>query len=217
MPADSAGLSRYDIDDLERYLDATKSNLLFARKVMLVEGPAELFLIPPLVKQVMGWDLEREGISVVAIHGVHFGAFARLFREDCLPKPCAIVADADLDPSDITEAIADEDEPVKPDIMALEGEFVKAFLGPTTFERELTVKDNLKMLSKAATDLGAVRVAADLEAASVTGRVDDALKDKVLRTAKRFGKARFAQVVSRHVEHAGELPAYIMGAVLWLL
>ena len=33
-----------DVNDLERYLDATKSNLLFARKVMLVEGASELFL-----------------------------------------------------------------------------------------------------------------------------------------------------------------------------
>jgi len=185
--------------------------------VMLVEGAAEVFLIPPLVKQVMDIDLERESISVIAIHGVHFGAFARLFKGDCLPKRCAIVADADLDPADNTETAADEDQPVKPDIAALEGDFVKAFLGPTTFERELTVKDNLKMLSMAANDLGAVRVAADLEAARVAGQADDAIKDKVLRTAIRFGKARFAQTASRHVKHADGLPPYIIEAVLWLL
>jgi putative ATP-dependent endonuclease of OLD family len=61
-----------EVKDLERYLDATKSNLLFARKVMLVEGPAELFLIPALVKASLGIDLEREGISMVLIYGVHF-------------------------------------------------------------------------------------------------------------------------------------------------
>lgn len=42
----NSGLKDGEVADLERYLDATKSNLLFARKVMLVEGPAELFLIP---------------------------------------------------------------------------------------------------------------------------------------------------------------------------
>jgi putative ATP-dependent endonuclease of OLD family len=217
VPMDIPGLSSGDIDDLQRYLDATKSNLLFARKVMLVEGAAELFLIPPLVKQVMGIDLEREGISVVAIHGVHFGAFTRLFTKNCLPKPCAVVADADLDPCDATELFGDEDEPTKPDIAALEGDYVRAFLGSTTFEREITVKDNLKMLSKAASELGAVRVAADLDAASKSGKVDNAIKDKVLRTAIRFGKARFAQVAARHVEDASDLPEYIMSAVLWLL
>ncbi|MEM9477036.1 MAG: AAA family ATPase [Pseudomonadota bacterium] len=55
-----------DIADLERYLDATKSNLLFARKVMLVEGPAELFLIPAMAETVHGQHLERLGISVIA-------------------------------------------------------------------------------------------------------------------------------------------------------
>ena len=42
VPAASHSLSAADIQDLERYLDATKSNLLFARRVMLVEGAAEL-------------------------------------------------------------------------------------------------------------------------------------------------------------------------------
>jgi putative ATP-dependent endonuclease of OLD family len=49
----NAAIGPNDVSDLERYLDATKSNLLFARKVMLVGGAAEVFLIPPLVKAVM--------------------------------------------------------------------------------------------------------------------------------------------------------------------
>jgi putative ATP-dependent endonuclease of the OLD family len=92
-----------EVKDLERYLDATKSNLLFARKVMLVEGPAELFLIPALVKASLGIDLERAGISVVSIYGVHFKPYSKLFRAGCLPKKCAIVADADLIPSDAVD------------------------------------------------------------------------------------------------------------------
>jgi hypothetical protein len=52
MPAEDSGLKQAEIHDLERYLDATRSNLLFARKVILVEGPAELFLIPALLKHV---------------------------------------------------------------------------------------------------------------------------------------------------------------------
>ena len=70
-----------DAQDLERYLDATKSGLLFARRVMLVEGAAELFLIPPLVQHVAGIDLEREGVSVIPIHGTYFGPFAASSRQ----------------------------------------------------------------------------------------------------------------------------------------
>jgi putative ATP-dependent endonuclease of OLD family len=213
VPAKSPTLSDADVHDLERYLDATKSNLLFAQRVMLVEGAAELLLIPPLVKQVLGLDLEREGISLVAIHGVHFGAYARLFNKDCLPKQCAIVADADLQVTDLPDD-PDEDLPVKPDLAALEGPFVKVFLGVTTFEREITEDGNLTMLAKAADDLGARKVKEALEwQALMGGPVPAELKEKVLRTAKRVGKARFAQVAARHVVDATALPAYICEAV----
>ena len=40
------------------------------------------------------------------------------------------------------------------------------------------------------------------------------LKDAVLSTAKRFGKARFAQVAARNVKASCELPAYSLAASL---
>ena len=98
------GLTGPDKADLERYLDATRSTLLFARKVLLVEGPAELFLIPPLVKKVMNVDLDGHGISVVPIHGVHFQPYAKLFCGEGLNKQCAILTDGDLVPSDSTSS-----------------------------------------------------------------------------------------------------------------
>ena len=218
--AANADLAEEDVADLERYLDATKSSLLFARKVMLVEGAAEVLLIPPLVKQVLNIDLEREGISVIAIHGTHFDVFAKLFTATGLPKKCAIVADADLDPAEAADTPVDgngerEDEPVAPDLAELENEHVKVFFGDTTFERELTSEGNLEMLSATAESLGAPRVKHRIDEA-MFDEVDDQLKDAVLRTAKRFGKGRFAQVAARHVARATELPDYIREAVEWL-
>lgn len=214
------------IKDLERYLDATKSNLLYARRVMLVEGPAELFLIPALAKAALNIDLEKEGISVVAIFGVHFDVYSKLFRSDCLPKKCAIVADADLKPSDAAED-GDDDPPQKPELSALEGPFVKVFLGQTTFEREITIPANLEMLDKAAKATGAPRVAAALSAASLDllfgsqSLTEDAtkldgLKNSVLATAKRIGKARFAQMCAASTNTSCELPSYIADAIAWL-
>lgn len=213
-PLASPALSPADRHDLERYLDATKSNLLFARRVMLVEGAAELLLLPPLVKKVLDIDLEREGISLVAIHGVHFGPFSRLFSDTCLPKRCAIVADADLNVGELP----DGDDPVEnPNLALLEGPYVRAFVGATTFEREITLEANLPMLAATAAALGAPRVQSDLEMQGLLGGlVPELLKDKVLRTAKRFGKARFAQVAARHVDQAGTIPAYVTEAIAWL-
>jgi putative ATP-dependent endonuclease of OLD family len=217
--AANADLAEEDVADLERYLDATKSSLLFARKVMLVEGAAETLLIPPLVKEIMDIDLEREGISVVAIHGVHFDVFAKLFSQGCLPKKCAIVADADLDPreADVLPEAGEPDEaedvPERPNLAELEGQYVRVFLGATTFERELATAGNLRMLHAAARPLGAPRVAARIQRA-IGGQRDPGLKDAVLATAKRFGKGRFAQVAARHVGLAEELPNYIAASAI---
>jgi putative ATP-dependent endonuclease of OLD family len=221
--AANADLAEEDVADLERYLDATKSSLLFARKVMLVEGAAEVLLIPPLAKEMMNVDLEREGISVIAIHGVHFEVFAKLFNSGCLPKKCAIVADADLDPADAEDVPGypdgddTEDEPTRPNLAELENDCVRAFLGETTFERELTTGDNFPWLMATARALGAPRIARKLQSAIATNtEADDDLKDAVLRTAKRFGKGRFAQVAARHINLAEDIPDYIYNAVEWL-
>lgn len=219
-------LSADEISDLERYLDATKSNLLFARKVMLVEGAAELFLIPALVREIMEVDLERSGISIVAIHGVHFDVYSKLFRAGSLEKKCAIVADADLSPSDADETF---DIAVDaPNLDALQGDFVRVFLGPTTFEVELVSVASLPMFIEATRALGAPQVTARLQAGLEALRdpakpdlektaLRQELGQVVLRSAKRFGKARFAQVAARHARLCADLPEYIRTAVNWLL
>ena len=228
-PANDAELNKSEAADLERYLDATKSSLLFARKVMLVEGPAELFLIPALLKQVKGIDLDREGISVIPIYGVHFDVYAKLFSAESLPKKCAIVTDGDLEPSDARPELKGEDDlPPPPDLAALENKFVKVFACLSTFERAITFEGNLEMFARASDAVGAPNVAKRLRKA-LEKLADDELdekernaiisdaRDKVLNTAKRFGKARFAQTASRHVEHATIIPKYLSDAVKWLM
>lgn len=230
VPVTDAPLSPDETADLERYLDATRSTLLYARKVMLVEGPAELFLIPPLVKDTMGVDLDEEGISVIPIHGVHFTAYAKMFGGQGITKKCAIIADGDLEPSDSTEKDeGDEDELPeldKPDLTKLKNEHVEVFLCETTFERALGIAGTMEMLSEAAKDLGAPRIAEFLKETHKQSLADEPPEGfeerlkvagkKVLSTAKRFGKARFAQVASKYTEKASELPEYIREAVEWL-
>jgi putative ATP-dependent endonuclease of the OLD family len=228
VPAENPALEEGDIADLERYLDATRSNLLFARKVMLVEGPAELFLIPALLKHVKGVDLARQGVSIIPIYGVHFDVYAKLFSENALPKRCAIVTDGDLKPSDASPDLEGEDAlPAPPDLTALENQYVRVFACKTTFERALTLEGTLEMFARTADDIGAPLVAHRLrEGANAlagyqpgdAGReaILSPLRALVLRTAKRFGKARFAQVAARHVDQATSIPKYFADAANWL-
>jgi putative ATP-dependent endonuclease of the OLD family len=225
--ADGAGLDKKEIADLERYLDATKSNLLYARKVMLVEGPAELFLIPALLRETQGIDLDRLGISVVPIYGVHFDVYAKLFAADALPKKCAIVTDGDLSPDDATELEGEDDLLDRPDLDDLEGDFVKVFSCATTFERACVYTKSLEMFARATDEVGAKTIAkkvreglAKIQKEKLTGDKENAvlnpLRDSVLNTAKRFGKARFAQIVARHADQATAMPKYIYDAAMWL-
>ena len=85
----------------------------------------------------------------------------------------------------------------------------------------------LKMLKNTCEELGAPRIEAKLDDAiaaliladefdDVTP-IMDGLDSSVLNTAKRFGKARFAQVASKYTQTATALPDYIRAAVTWLM
>lgn len=72
----SAQCRRIDDTGIARYLDATRAELVFARRVLLVEGFAEQVLVPRLA-QTIGFDLDKLGISVCAIHGTHFSSYVK--------------------------------------------------------------------------------------------------------------------------------------------
>jgi putative ATP-dependent endonuclease of OLD family len=226
-PTAIPGIDNPAISDLERYLDATRSAILYARKVLLVEGPAEQFVIPKLVKAVMNVDLDELGISVIAIFGTHFSSYAKLFGPEGIRKKCAVLTDGDLLPSDADPGVQAEDQeeapaPTRAELEALRNPFVHVFVCQTTFERELTMPGILAMLEAGTREIGAPRIADELRALQqqIIDGVQPSLenaKDRILRTAKRFGKARYAQVVSKYADLARDVPDYIRNAVEWLM
>ncbi len=96
---------------VERYLDATKSAMLFARGIILVEGLTELLVLPVLSEYVLVTEkenqvplsLERKHVAVVGVGGVTFKHFLPLFGVGCrngqeeyvLRKRVSCVTDAD--------------------------------------------------------------------------------------------------------------------------
>src|SRR5690606_23432846 len=58
----ATGLDAVQVTSIQRYLDAVRSNLLFAKSVILVEGDAEEILIPVLVKRILGLSVDELGI-----------------------------------------------------------------------------------------------------------------------------------------------------------
>src|SRR5208337_1087556 len=91
-------LEKDDYRFLERFLDATKANLFFARGVMIVEGDAENILLPAMAK-ILGRDFTDHGVSIVNVGGIGLRRYARIFqRKDAnkdgqLDIPVACVTD----------------------------------------------------------------------------------------------------------------------------
>ena len=79
---------------LSLYLDATKSRMFFARRLILVEGIAEQIVIPMLFEQETGMTLERIGCTVINVNGVAFRHFLTIVKNGFFKK-CAVLTDSD--------------------------------------------------------------------------------------------------------------------------
>ena len=96
-------LEASDYAFLERFLDATKANLFFARGVIIVEGDAENILMPTLAR-LMDRELARHGVSVVNVGGTGLGRYGRIFQrraeaeQGLLTVPVACMTDMDVMP-----------------------------------------------------------------------------------------------------------------------
>ncbi|QAT61989.1 DUF2813 domain-containing protein [Acidilutibacter cellobiosedens] len=64
---------------LEKYLDATKANLFFARSVVIVEGPGEMLLLPTLAK-LLDCSFTDYGVSLVDVRSKGLRRYARIFQ-----------------------------------------------------------------------------------------------------------------------------------------
>lgn len=94
-----------DYEFLERFLDATKSNLFFAKGLIFVEGDAENLLIPAIA-DLIGYPLHEYGISIVNIGNTAFERYIKLFSRkgtDRIRLPISIVTDVDVRPLDYYE------------------------------------------------------------------------------------------------------------------
>lgn len=93
-------LESEDYEFLERFLDATKSNLFFAKGLIFVEGDAENLLLPALA-ELIGIPLHEYGISIVNIGNTAFERYIKLFSRrniDRIDLPISIVTDLDVRP-----------------------------------------------------------------------------------------------------------------------
>ena len=79
---------------LQRYLDATRGELFFARRILMVEGIAEALLLAALA-EISGANLKESAVTVLNADGINFNAFIPLFGVEGLGVPVVILTDGD--------------------------------------------------------------------------------------------------------------------------
>ena len=216
-------------EKLERYLDVTRAELFFARRVIFVEGAAELMLVTVLGKKC-SFDLREHGVSLISVEGLNFDSFLPLFGEKALRVPVAALTDADptAEAADGTESEALY--PAIGDHVKVSGNtakmkkhedaFVKVFHGLKTLEYDLALHaDNRAAMLIALKDLHP-RIGEAVEAL-VNAAPDDAAKARALfsgmfeRTQGNVQKGRFGQALAQVFADgaACTVPAYIQDAI----
>ncbi|RKO72545.1 DUF2813 domain-containing protein [Sphingobacterium puteale] len=224
----SNGLEHSQIVALERYLDAVRTNLLFAKGIILVEGDAEQILIPVLFKKVFGISLDEIGVSLINIGSTGFQNIASLFHDKRVRKNCAIITDLDTSILELPENPNDDNKEEEncrnSQISGLQRQklleefcrgnnWVKTFYGNYTFEVEFVSAGNRYEVMKLVNDQyqrepdrDRIIELIENEAVSVYGK-------EVLRLANHFKKGWFALMLEEHIDHLTYIPLYILRAI----
>ena len=150
-------LEEGDYAFLERFLDATRANLFFARGVILVEGDAENLLLP-ILAELIGQPLSQYGVSIVNVGSTALLRYARIFqRNDStnMGTQVAVITDLDVRPDQYksvdekAETVSQVNVPEKIRIKSkrYDGQGVKTFVSPAwTLEYCIALSPNLRHL-----------------------------------------------------------------------
>jgi putative ATP-dependent endonuclease of OLD family len=194
--------------DLNRYLDLNRSAMLFAREVILVEGISEELLIAALCR-TRNINLGQKNIALVGVVGTHFALLGRLLTMTGMKAKCHIVSDGDQQ-NEIAWLRQRKPDPggrVGPNA---EGE-ARVYKCATTLEMALSQPANRNWIVAALRGLNAPRIAfaVDQDLQSQNPAHQQRAQLAVVRTARRLGKGRFAQLLAQDIDHVGTVPGYL--------
>lgn len=229
----ATGLDPAQVTSIQRYLDAVRSNLLFAKSVILVEGDAEEILIPVLVKRVLGLSVDELGISVINIRSTGFKNVAVLFHDLRIRKRCAIVTDLDTiffdtTPSPTDDAVlaarkrkaigsqaAGAQRKIDLDAFAAGNAWVQSFYATHTFEVDLIGAGNQQALVRSVDKVYKAPATITQAITDLSSGLIHQSGYRTLTMAEQEGKGWFAILLAQTLDHQPVVPGYIRDAVLF--
>jgi len=219
------------VDAVQRYLDAVRSNLLFAKSIILVEGDAEEILIPILVKSVLGISLDELGISLVNIRSTGFQNVAILFHDERIRKKCSIITDLDTSIIDTTPDAADQEAEKRYkeyclasqtkglarkaalEAFAAGNQWLSPFFAMHTFEVDFLKAGNVQAIVRVLDKVYKDKKVIAQSRAELESTVPSAAERRVLIMATYSGKGWFAILLGKAVDHQVVIPSYIVDAI----
>ena len=210
-------------EKLQRYLNVTRAELFFARRLLLVEGTAELFIVEALAKKA-GIDLRQYSVSVISTDGLNFDAFLPLFGAEAMRIPVAVVTDADPPASEYPGSKA---ELVLSDNAKLlkeeEDDLLRCFFSKKTLEYDLGLDASCRTLMIAALKDMHPDIGLELEAEVEAVMGDDEKAKHLFRGMFQRGegktkvqKGRFAQLLAYELiksKNVVPMPSYLSDAL----
>lgn len=229
----STGLEPVEIRNVQRYLDAIRSNLLFAKSVVLVEGDAEEILIPTLFKKVFGVSLDELGVSLINVRSTGFKNVALLFHNLRIRKRCSIITDLDTAFIDITDNDDDSETEARYKVKCRNSQEVGAgrkldldafvdgnpwlavHYAQYTFEIDFMAAGNadkaVEIISKIYDRPSTIETAiTELMSGSVAQ-----YGKRILTMAANEGKGWFAILLGEFIDHKTVIPSYILDAIFF--
>ncbi|SEW51626.1 ATP-dependent nuclease [Chitinophaga arvensicola] len=217
---------------LQRYLDAIRTNLLFAKGVILVEGDGEEILYPTLIREIFGLSLDELGISVINIGSTGFENVAQIFHPIRIRRQCAIVTDLDEAHRPFTELVDDSPEEKKKkqhlaaaeiagarrrqalEILCNGNPHLHPFFATTTFEIELLEVGNTVEFCAVAQECYAERNWERFNR-ELTSEHRSIFGERALSLANELGKGWFALSFSGKITWKTFIPDYMLSALIF--
>jgi len=198
---------------LQRFLDATRAELFFARRILMVEGIAEALLVP-IIARIAGGSLKDSAVTVLNADGINFNAFLPLFGIGRLGIAVAILTDGDdANHTGTPSATAVGLKAMETEILNLRVEF-----GEITFEHELARSAILlpflvESFQRLRPKLG-VALQTKLAGLSTADEKADAFLEEFL--ASKTSKGEFAQELAGLLEEVLDIQDKADGAFSWI-
>ncbi|PCJ56543.1 MAG: chromosome segregation protein SMC [Planctomycetota bacterium] len=226
----SKGIDSEEVNKIERYLDSSRSTLLFAKSVLLVEGDAEQILIPALIKAVFGICLDELGISLIKMDGTVFKHISSLFDENRLKINCSIITDHDQPFLNGVTDYANQEYMNKLSNSAVNGQtryndlnntyranaYIQPFFASNTFETELILAGNSDIFINILDSIYTQQARIDV----ITNHLNGQDSEKcyfALHLAKKVGKGWFAIMLADKVHERSHVPSYIIKSLKHVL